>query len=169
MGLLCSQNCNLQTSEIKGSLSILHVGTGLFVTGSGGNRELEGSSQVLAGPYVGPDLRYWHIAGGVSKNYFGYGNTVLFAEYGEHKGGLAQTNFLAGATGVHCFAASGCDSAVTNWGIGIVQHIDASAMELFATYKNYSLETTGFNVANGNRNNAAADLQIIMVGTRINF
>ena len=167
LGALCVTNCDVKTSEIKGSLSILHVPTGLFVTGSGGNRELSGNNG--AAQYAGPDLRYWHIAGGVSKNYFGYGNTVLFAEYGEHKGGLAQTNFLAGATGVHCFAASGCDSTVTNWGIGIVQHIDAAAMELFATYKNYSLETTGFNVANGNLNNAAADLQIIMVGTRINF
>ncbi len=119
--------------------------------------------------YAGPDLRYWHIAGGVSKNYFGYGNTVLFAEYGEHKGGLAQTQFVAG-TALHCSGAVNCDSTVTNWGIGIVQHIDAAAMELFATYKNYSLDTQGFAAANANLNNGGAnDLQIIMVGTKINF
>jgi len=169
-GVLCTQNCDIKSTEIKGSLSILHVPTGLFVTGSAGNRELSGSFNIASGPYVGPDVRYWHIAGGVSKNYFGLGNTVLFAEYGEHKGGLAQTSFLAGTTAtVHCAGAVNCDSTVTNWGLGITQHIDAAAMELFAVYKNYSLDSVGFQAANAHLNNATADLQVIMVGTRINF
>ena len=168
-GALCTTNCDVKSTEIKGSLSILHVPTGLFVTGSAGNRELEGNNGTQV--YAGPDARYWHLAGGVSKNYFGYGNTVLFAEYGEHKGGLAQTSFLGATTAtVHCANAAGCDSTVTNWGIGLVQHIDAAAMELFATYKNYSLESNGFQGANVHLNNGGAhDLQIIMVGTRINF
>jgi hypothetical protein len=176
-GALCLSNCNVKTEEVKGSLSILHVPTGLFVTGSAGNRELSGTlnGAGTAVAYTGPDVRYWHIAGGVSQNFFGIGRTVLFGEYGEHKGGLAQANYVGTSTG-HCFnstSVQSCDSTVTNWGLGVVQHIDAASMEVFATYKNYSLDTNGFNTSANltlNSNQAGVhDMQLFIVGTRINF
>ncbi len=43
VGALCVTNCDVKSTEIKGSLSILHVPTGLFVTGAAGNRELSGN------------------------------------------------------------------------------------------------------------------------------
>ena len=126
-----------------------------------------------AGQYNGPDLVYWHIAGGISQNFFGIGKTVFFGEYGEHKGGMAQSQFL----NVVGSATSGptwntaADSTVTNWGLGLVQYVDAAAMELFATYKNYSFEGTGFlNTVNATLNTGGvSDMQILMVGTKINF
>ena len=178
-GALCTQNCDVKTQEVKGSLSILHVPTGLFVTGSAGNRELTGSQAgSVATSYAGPDARYWHIAGGVSQNFFGIGRTVLFGEYGEHKGGLAQNSFLSASSQFNnCTVAAvatnqNCDSRVTNWGLGIVQHIDAASMEVFATYKNYSLDTNGFLAASATLNNNQSgvhDFQVFIVGTRINF
>jgi hypothetical protein len=58
------------------------------------------------------------------------------------------------------------------WGVGITQHIDSAAMEIFATYKNFSLEADGFTGANASLNKGAdgvADFQTVIVGTRINF
>ena len=163
-------------TDIKGSASILHVATGLFLTGAAGNREIEGSSTPppLLAHYRGPDLQFWYLAGGISQNFFGYGKTVLFGEYSESKGGLAQTNFLAG-TGTHCStpnATSNCDSTVTHWGLGMTQHIDAAAMEVFIAYKNYSLDTQGFTGTSVTLNIATlavSDFQTVIVGTRINF
>jgi len=166
--------CDVKSSEIKGSASILHVPTGLFVSAAGGQRELDG---VAGGPYVGPDLRWWYVSGGISQNFFGVGRTVLFGEYLDSRGGLEQTQFL---TGTAASDASGYDpntvfasgSTTNMWGVGITQHIDAAAMELFATYKNYSLDANGFTGANASLNsgaNGVADFQTVIVGTRINF
>ena len=62
---------------------------------------------------------------------------------------------------------------MTNWGVGVVQYVDAAAMELFATYKNYSFNGDGFlNAGNASLNQSAGgvnDFQLFMVGTKINF
>ncbi|HRD78085.1 MAG TPA: porin [Hyphomicrobiaceae bacterium] len=164
-GALCTTHCNTVSEEIKGALSVMHVATGLFATFSAGNREVSGGLPA-PGAYVGPDVRYWHLTGGISNNFTGIGRTVLFGEYGEHKGGLAQSAFFASTT-TH---DSVSDSKVTVWGLGITQHVDAAAMELFIAYKNFSLDATGFNAANAHLNGGgAADFSMVLVGTRINF
>jgi hypothetical protein len=167
---LCSGLCDVKTSEWKGALSIMHVATGLFVTGSGGSRELDGVSTVAGTAYAGPDLTYWHLIGGISQNFFGIGRTVLFGEYGESRGGLAQAAFL----GVMAGHDTVTDNTVTYWGLGVTQNIDAAAMELFIAYKNFSLDATGFTggfsvLNNGNAAGGASDFQTVIVGTRINF
>ncbi|MBS0243598.1 MAG: porin, partial [Proteobacteria bacterium] len=86
-GALCSTNCDVKTTDLKGSLSIMHIATGLFVTGAAGNREMSGTNLGTAGKlgaYTGPDARFWWLSGGISQNFFGIGKTVLFGEYGEH-------------------------------------------------------------------------------------
>jgi hypothetical protein len=159
VGVLCTTNCDVKVSDWKGSASVLHTPTGLFLTGAWGNREIEG------GGYAGPDLRFWWLAGGIAKNFFGIGNTVLFAEYGEHKGGLAQANFLGTSTG----HSTVIDSEVTNWGIGILQNIDAAAVDMFLAYKNFELSTNGFTGANTPLNNNTADFSAVVTGVRISF
>ena len=173
----CVNNCNVKSSDFKGSASILHVPTGLFLTGAAGVRELEGNftNGVAATAYAGPDLSWWHLTGGVAKNFFGIGNTVLFAEYSQSEGGLEQTAFLSANALNYNFNqvnTGASSSEVTQWGIGITQYVDAAAMEVYATYKNYSLDATGFTGAlTGLNSNAGGvgDFSVFMVGTRVNF
>ena len=163
--VLCTTRCDTKTTDIKGAISVMHVATGLFATFSAGNREIEGG-RPLPGVYTGPDLRYWHVIAGISNNFTGIGRTVLFGEYGEHKGGLAQSAHF-GLVTAHDLVS---DSKVTAWGIGVTQHVDAAAMELFITYKHFELDATGFTGANAFLNNGgAADFSMVIVGTRINF
>jgi hypothetical protein len=167
----CTALCNVKTSEWKGALSVLHVASGLFLTGSAGTRELSGTSTGVAGSaYAGPDLNYWHLIGGISQNFFGIGRTVLFGEYGESSGGLAQAAYL-GIMASHDITS---DNDFTYWGLGITQNIDAASMEVFVTYKNFSLDAHGFtggaDVLNtGSAAGGASDMSTVMVGTRINF
>ncbi len=126
----CATNCNEKETQFKGSLSVLHVPTGLFTNFAAGTRERD---------VAGTDGDFWHITAGLARNHFGIGNTVLFGEYGEHN-------------------ALGSTDTVTNWGIGVNQHIDAAAMEVFLTYKNFSSE-----IANSN------DLSIVLGGARVKF
>ena len=171
-GDLCTTLCDAKATDLKGALSVLHVPTGLFFTGSMGRREVEGADNALGGVYTGPDLTYWQVAGGIARNYFGIGNTVLFAEYSQSEGGLEQATFLGTQTGTYTLNVAGArtTSEVTHWGIGVNQYIDAAAMELFATYKNFSLDATGFTQPTLNTGAGGVhDLSIFMVGTRINF
>jgi hypothetical protein len=148
---LCTTNCDIKSTEVKGSGSILHVPTGLFVTVAAGHRELEGT-----GSFVNPhDLDMWYLAGGVRKNFFGFGDTVLFGEYQESKGALSQATFLSSAI------ANPGDSKVTNWGLGINQYVDAAAMEVFVTYKHFELDAQNYI--------PISDLDVVVAGMRINF
>lgn len=173
----CTTNCDVKATDLKGSASILHVPTGLFVTGAGGQRELSGSFGIPAPltAYAGPDLTWWYVSGGISQNFFGVGKTVLFGEYLTSKGGLEQASFLSTTANNYLFNEVGTgtsSSEASMWGVGITQHIDAAAMELFATYKNYTLDANGFTGVASSLNGGAsgvADFQTVIVGTRINF
>ncbi len=179
--VVCASVCDVTASDLKGSASILHVPTGLFLTGAAGTREIDGrQDNGLAGSaYAGPDLQFWHISGGVAKNFFGIGNTVLFAEYSESEGGLEQFAFLTANQGYNnnrADAAQRSSSEVSAWGIGVNQYIDAAAMQVFATYKNTSLDATGFGTAAGsnagNLNSGlggTSDISTFIMGMRIDF
>ena len=177
-GLLCATNCNVTASDLKGSGSILHVPSGLFVTFAAGKREVEGSTGPINTAYTGPDLKFWYVAGGLARNIFGIGNTVLFAEASNSQGGLEQATFLGTHTGAYAMNVNGVrtSSEVDHWGIGVNQFIDAAAMEVFAAYKNYSLDANGFTGANLTLNNTGVvgglgvhDISVFLVGTKINF
>lgn len=173
-GALSTSLGDAKVTDWKGSSSVLHVATGLFLTSAWGVREIEGRSFGVAAatPYAGQDLKFWYLAGGLRRNFFGIGDTVLFGEYSESKGGLAQANFLGTSSGCGTAAAgfAECSSKATHWGLGVVQYVDAAAMEVFATYKNYEIDARGFTGVNASLNNGGAnDISVFVLGTRINF
>jgi hypothetical protein len=152
--IAAADDCQRTETQLKGSASILHVPTGLFLTGAAGTRETENATS-LAGPAnnVNVDSSFWYLSGGISQNFFGIGRTVVFGEYSEHTDALRLVyNDVT-------------DSKATQWGVGIVQHVDAAAMEVFATYKNTEADiTTTLGKVNG-----LGDFSTVIVGTRINF
>jgi hypothetical protein len=145
-GILCAGACDQSVKAWLGSASVLHVATGLFLTGAAGSREVDNS------PTPVTDANFWYLAGGIARNWTGLGNTVLFVEYSEHNDFLNQA------------FATVSSSDVTHWGIGVTQYVDAAAMEVFLVYKNYSLDAVelGANVP-------TRDLDLIIGGARISF
>ena len=178
-GALCATNCDVKISEVKGSASVLHTATGLFGTVAAGRREIEGTFDGNpANRYLGPDVTLFYAAAGLSKNYFGPGKTVLFGEYSESKGGLEEQAFLGTILAANYSRNTGSaanpvtSSRVTHWGVGAIQTIDAAAMDVYITYKHYSLEANGFlggNVTLNTGSSGVNDFQQILVGTRISF
>jgi predicted porin len=116
------------TKTMAGSASVMHMGTGLFVTGSVGHQE----ANVLFG-----DLQMWQVVAGWEKNVFGIGATTLYAEYADH-----QLKSLA------------VDS--TFMGGGVVQKIDAAAMDVYLSWRSYDL-------------GGVLDANVVMGGARIQF
>ncbi len=153
----CTTDCNRKESEIKGSASILHVPTGLFLTGAAGQRDVENADS-LAGPAGNQNHTsgWWYLSGGISQNFFGIGKTVLFGEYGHYEDGLRRNaNFNNVAS-----------NDVDVWGIGLTQYVDAAAMEVFITYKHFELSET---LTGGVPFTGLQDFQTVIVGTKINF
>jgi hypothetical protein len=68
------QNVGVEPSQVKGSASILHVASGLFLTGA--YLVQDNDNAFGAGT---PDTTLWYVQGGISKNWTGLGNTVLYA------------------------------------------------------------------------------------------
>lgn len=55
------------------------------------------------------------------------------------------------------------------WGIGVVQHIDAAAMELFLSYRNYAADFDSLAGAPFDEGGDINDLSMVMGGARIRF
>lgn len=60
----------------------------------------------------------WHLTGGLERKFFEVGATTLFAEYGDWKSINDE------------FEGKG-------WGVGIVQHVDAAALDAYVSYRDY--------------------------------
>lgn len=105
---------SLGAAEMKtlaGSVSVLHVVSGLFGNVAAGYQQDH--------PLWG-DVQMWHAKAGIARNITGMGRTTVFGEYADHK-----------------LDTIGIDS--TFWGAGIVQSIDAGSIDVFASYRQYDI------------------------------
>ena len=159
---------DIDQRKLQGSASILHVASGLFVSGSYVNLSFHGSGTAdicdalssCAGSNR-PDVTMWYLLGGISKNWTGLGNTVVYGEYGNVQDGAAGRNFGTGFDIINT-------SDATMWGVGVVQNIDAAAMELYLAYKRFTGEMTGL-PAGDFGNTSVEDFSMVMGGARIKF
>lgn len=149
-----------------GSASVLHLQSGLFVNGAAGQREIDWSVSAFGHTLSAKDAKFWHVTAGWSKNVFGIGNTVLFAEY-------QKADDMIGYQLVGPVINGSIESEATMMGVGVVQHIDAAAMELFATYKKFEADArlagTWTGVGSLAIDAQMHDFSMFIVGTRINF
>lgn len=117
--------------EYKAALSVKHVLSGLFVTASAAKRDVGWS--LAFGPIgiTAKDATFWHVMAGWEKNVFGVGQTTLYGEYHE---ATDMVGFNVSAPG----ASLNVDSKANVIGVGVVQTIDAAALDLYLSYKRYS-------------------------------
>ncbi|WP_072384929.1 porin [Hyphomicrobium sp. CS1BSMeth3] len=169
--IVCTVNCDKELRQLVGALSVRHMPTGLFFTGAFGDRDYE-NTQTTVGGVAGTardfSASFFYLSGGVARNFFGIGDTVMYGEYSEWKGASQDTGIttVSGPTGAGNVSAAGLSGdKLTHWGVGIVQNVDAAAMEFWLAYKNYSLDSAQFNATVG----GAEDLHMFTAGTRIRF
>jgi hypothetical protein len=146
-----SQNAGIDVpSQVKGSASVLHVASGLFLTGAyvrQYNDHLPGNQ---------PDTTLLYLQGGISKNWTGLGNTTVYGEWAEVQDALKAT-LTVGADGQAAFGAVSALGDANMWGIGINQAIDAAAMDVYLGYRSYSADA------------ASEDFTAVMGGARLKF
>jgi hypothetical protein len=150
--ITCSSECDRKIEQLAGSLSIRHMPTGLFFTGAAGTRDVKDSDAI--GSY---DANFYYLSAGIARNFFGIGDTVIYGEYSVWEGNAQES--LGTPSG----------ASLDHWGVGLVQHVDAAAMEFWLAYKNHALSGTGGTVIGGINLDNAEDLHVITAGTRIRF
>ena len=148
--------------EWSGSLAVMHVPSGLFVQGHYAQAEF----------FNGADANIWLVQAGITKNWFGLGNTSIYGEYGEAqdyiKSGPANNATLyPNPTVAGIFA--GASSQVDFYGIGIVQQIDAAAMELYLGWRRFESDISGLGAGVTGFRDGSSDLDLVNGGARIRF
>lgn len=137
---------DLSQGNLTVGMSIQHVPTGLYYSGSvtGINRD----APFKPGPGETDSASAYYLQGGISQNFFGIGKTTVYGEY-------SRTSSGANA-GAYFVDKSNTD----NWGLGLVQNIDAAATSLYLTYNQVGAKVNGVK---------GDDIKVILAGARIKF
>ena len=158
--------------ELGMSGSVMHMPTGLFVTGIYGIRWDEGRAAALtAGGFANDvgagdleELTMWHIQAGIEQKWVSLGKTTIFAGYQEREAGYAvrdnNGNFNQfGGVNITNFEFD-------MWEVGFNQQIKAAAMDIYLHYKQYDPST--ISLANGT-NVDGEEWSTLIMGSRIKF
>jgi hypothetical protein len=90
--------------QVIGSISAMHVPTGLFASFSAGERDYDD----------GVEGSFYFVQAGLERKWFSYGTTTVYGEFGNYEDAFFN------------------DTNADMWGIGIVQHVDSAAMDFYA-------------------------------------
>jgi hypothetical protein len=179
----------VDNGEVKAwgaGLSLLHVPSGLFAQGHYMAATFDDPAGSAVTGYWGQvkghkDSNQWLIQAGITKNWFGPGNTAIFGEYSRSTdwgAGIGTGRNFSNANIPGAEAVNGVtDTDLTVWGIGITQNIDAAATELYLNWRHFSADVTctGAGVACGGLAGGPAkalqteDFDAVIGGARVKF
>ena len=168
--------------------SVMHVPTGLYLFGAYGFVEDENRRLLFAlqsdGEILNADDRdeFWYVQAGIEKNFTGLGSTTIYGEYYKGEAGAGLNNGNVRDLGIF-FPTAGFDdifitsSTLEVWGFGLVQQIDAAAMDLYIGFRNYSGDANllglafddGVVVDRARRKADFEDFQAVFTGAIIRF
>jgi hypothetical protein len=159
-----------------GSLALMHVPTGLFVQGHYMAVDFHGSSGATVGSgYWGQsvagkkDADQWLIQAGIAKNWTGLGNTSIYGEYSKSNdwgAGIGAGRTYAATAGGQIAVTGVTDTELKVWGLGVVQHIDSAATELYLGWRHFTPDITD---GGGTTKLDVEDFDAVMGGARIKF
>jgi len=148
-GLVSNVNCN----AVKGSASLMHTPTGLYVSGGGGyitdnnrqtllNLQLNGGSSGVINKGINADKNdgAWWIQAGWETKLNSLGKTTFYGTYTQYNTGLRMTSNVLGTVASNDVINSLGQTAIiagtqtTQWGLGITQAVDAAAMNFYMGY-----------------------------------
>ena len=175
-------------SNLMGSVALMHTPTGLNVSFAAGT-EIDGglpagttangrlgNSGTRAYSQFGQnanDAQFWYVSGGINRDFTGHGNTSFYGEYGYYD--YNSTNTATGCVDSFTFATP-CiglvDDTVEMWGLGVVQHFDKAATELFIAYRHWDQtvdNSAGGGAAGTKQANTDGDVDQLRMGMRIKF
>jgi hypothetical protein len=162
--------------DVRGSASLIHDPTGLYLSVAAGGRN---AAHSLAGA---EQPAYFHYAqAGISKPWLSFGKTTLYADYGFYKDFyISEPLSINPDTNLPVVWGTLTRTEVRRWGFGVEQGIDAAATLLYAQAHFYDPKIVGYpcefptpDVCGGNPANTtklpAGAWQGFVLGARIQF
>ncbi len=167
-------DCN----QFGGSVSVVHVDTGLFVNfGAGVKKDDLISDLTLYSGAVTPDDEdtFWAIQAGIEKKWNEFGKTTIYGEYYDHNGGSNNRTIEGGFAGVGSATGAVLSSNVQVYGAGIAQGFDNAALTLYLSYRHVEADVTASSIAGGVADGAVIaspeleDVDLVFAGAIIKF
>lgn len=143
---------------LAGSASVMHAPTGIYAAFAAGKRDYQDNKGIGL-----QDSSYWYVQGGIERKFLPYGTTTIYGEYGSYKSFEGNTIEWGGPGQPSHTVVQ--DSEATRIGFGVVQNIDAAAMDLYAQATIWSFE----DAQSRSGTNQYEDLSTILIGSRVKF
>jgi hypothetical protein len=140
-----------KVSYFQSGLYVEHIPTGLFGYGAYGYEDIGDVAPAALDDK--PD--HWYVKAGIRQRWTPLGHTVLYGEYAKRNNMISPDAF---------FNENITDAETKQWGLGVVQEIDAAAMSIWLSYKHFE--------ADADDNVGALDLDdfdLVKFGALINF
>ncbi|MBU2581008.1 MAG: porin [Alphaproteobacteria bacterium] len=164
-------NGGLDAAHLQTGAYLEHVQTGLFVYGAYGVEDNEVTASSRGAGRLNPDGENWYIKAGIKGKWNSLGGTTIYGEYGNNDDKMSNGLFDAGVSA----------SELEQYGVGIVQNIDAAAMQMWISWRHYEGDVTcdsnldgvtgagcaGFGLAEGN--NDLEEFDLVKFGALIAF
>jgi hypothetical protein len=128
--------------QLSGSISLMHIPTGLYGAFAAGEREFTDNLTFLNAP---DSNSFWYLQLGLERKWLPYGTTAFYGEYGEYDDFAFES------------------SRATRVGFGAVQKFDSAAMDLYAQATFWSFD--GGDVLRTD----PEDFSTVLIGSRIKF
>jgi hypothetical protein len=132
--------------QVSGSISVMHVPTGIYGAFSAGSREGDVFEVDIDGvpvPFLAADQDFVYGQIGIEKRIFSPGSTTVYADYGQYELGFDGDEV----------------GTIDRFGFGVVQSIDSAAMDIYAHAAFFDVSDFGLE----------DDITTVMVGSIIKF
>lgn len=172
-------------SQFGGSVSVLHVNTGLFVNFGAGIKKDDLIDRTVLFSGVAPDdeQTFWSVQAGIERKWTSFGNTTIYGEYYDYNGGSNTRTIDRDFTGIAAAdsesRAAVLSTGLRSYGFGVAQGFDAAALTLYLSYRHVegSLTAASTDLVGGNlvattndvRSVPLEDLDLVFAGGIIKF
>lgn len=134
IGFECaSTRDDAECSQLGGSVSAMHVATGLYVNFAAGYME-DDTIKDQVGAFAEERHEFWALEAGIQQKWTSLGKTTIFGQYYNNQGGTLPREYTPASVGLVL------NSEIDVYSLGIMQDIDAAAMKLYAMYRHTEAE-----------------------------
>ena len=163
---------DVDCQEIGLSGSIMHLATGLFVTGGYGHRKDHSLANVYAGAAGIDDTQdFYFVQSGIEQKWLSIGKTTIFGEYWRENAGPGLTTNGTQLNAAPLGAGARVSAAeITMWGVGLNQTV-AEGVDMYVSYRHVDADV--FTSATGGRTGETKveiePFQYVTAGAAIKF
>ncbi|MEQ8822805.1 MAG: porin [Filomicrobium sp.] len=125
-------NGGLDVGHLQLGGYIEHVSSGLFFYGAYANAYNDVTSSIRGGGTTNPDGDMFYLKAGLKRKLVALGSTTFYGEYGQKDDTFTSDMYDLGVN----------NSELEHFGIGVVQNVDAAAMQLWLAWRHYEGDVT---------------------------